>query len=299
MRITNQTLTSNVVLQLQQLASQQAQLQNQVSTGLRISQPEDDPEAIGSVLSDNTELDQLQQFALNANQALQVSQSSYSSLQSIKSISDRAGQLATLGASATAGASALQAYGSEMSQLVEQAVQEANAKYGNNYLFSGTAVTTPPFTVARDASGQITGITYAGNAAAAPIPLSATSSVTAGTDGTTNAQIAGFLNNLVALRNALQAGDSTAVSTTAPALNTSEDDLINAMGEQSAVQARIEAVQSDQTLRFQNVQKEVSDATSADLAATSVKLSQTQTAYQAAAQSAASIMKMSLLNYLS
>jgi len=299
MRITNLTLTNNVVLQLQQLSSQQAQLQNEVATGLRLTQPADDPAAMGRVLADEAKLKQVQQYSNNASQALQVSQSSYSSLSAIKAVADRAGQLATLGSSGTNGATALQAYASELDQLVEQGVEEANAKSGSNYLFGGTAVTTQPFTIARDSNGQVTGVTYAGSTSSASIQLSASTSITPGTDGSTNQQIADFLNHLVTLRNAMQTGDSTAVSNVTPAITSGEDNLINAMGEQGALQTRINAAQTEQTQQFQNLQGQISNETSADLASTTVHLSQTQTAYQAAVQSAASIMKMSLLDYLS
>lgn len=42
----------------------------------------------------------------------------------------------------------------------------------------------------------------------------------------------------------------------------------------------------------------ISDASNADLPSTMVKLSQAQVAYQAALQSSASIMKLSLMNYI-
>jgi flagellin-like hook-associated protein FlgL len=43
MRITTSGLNSELITQLQQLASQQNSLQNEVSTGLSVSQPADDP----------------------------------------------------------------------------------------------------------------------------------------------------------------------------------------------------------------------------------------------------------------
>ena len=58
------------------------------------------------------------------------------------------------------------------------------------------AVTTPPFTVTRDASGQITGVTYAGNSGQTAVNLSETSSINPSTDGTTNAGLGDFINGL-------------------------------------------------------------------------------------------------------
>jgi len=64
------------------------------------------------------------------------------------------------------------------------------------------------------------------------------------------------------------------------------------------VQTRIEASQSQLADRGLSLQSLVSDETEADLPSTIVKLNQTQTAYQAALQSAGMIMKISLLDYI-
>ena len=51
MRISSNNVADAIVRQIQNLSNQQAKLQNQVSTGQRISQPEDDPAAVGRVLT--------------------------------------------------------------------------------------------------------------------------------------------------------------------------------------------------------------------------------------------------------
>ncbi len=297
MRVTNSTVSDNIVAQIQQLSTQQARLQNQVSTGQRIFQPEDDPAAVGRVLSLQAEQRNISQYQSNAARALEISQASYSGLQSIKTVSDRATQIGTLG-SGGLNASQSQAYASEVNQLIEQAVQTANSKFGNDYLYSGTAVGTTPFVAARDAQGNVTGVTYAGNSNQAAIMLSETASVTPNTSGTTNTGLRDFINQLVALRDALNAGNSTAVTSVQTNLIGSEDKIVSALAEHGGVQTRIEANQSQQKDRITDVEKLVSGEADADLPTTIVKLTQTQTAYQAALQSAANIMKISLLDYI-
>src|SRR5258708_23245208 len=98
MRIATQSITSGIISQLQDLSSRQTQLQGQVSTGQRITQAEDDPAAMGRVLTIQNQRHQIQQYKHNADQAMQVSQATYARLQSIKNLSDRAGDLATLSA---------------------------------------------------------------------------------------------------------------------------------------------------------------------------------------------------------
>lgn len=297
MRITNNTISDAIISQIQNLGQQQATLQNQVSTGQRIFQPEDDPAAVGRVLNLQTQQRSLAQFQSNAAHALEVSQASFSGLQSLKTISDRATQIGTL-ASGVLDPSQTQAYASEVNQLIEQTLQTANSKFGNDYLYGGTAVNTPPFVATRDAQGNITGVTYNGNANQAKVALSDTSTIAPGTNGTTNNNFADFMNNLVSLRDALNSGNTATVQTTQTNLLSNEDTLVSAIAENGGVQSRIEATQTQQQDQTTDLTKLVSSETSVDLPTTIVKLTQTQTAYQAALQSAANIMRTSLLDYL-
>ncbi len=297
MRVATSTVSDTIVRQIQLLSSQQSKLQNQIATGQRISQPEDDPAAVGRVLNLETEQRHITQYANNTAKALEIAQASFSGLQGIKKISDRAGELGTLGASVL-GPDAMKAYATETDQLIEQALQSANTRFNGNYIYAGTAVDAPAVTVLRDINGQITSATYAGNTAQAAIPLSEAASVTPSTNGTTNAGLATFINNLVALRDALNSGNTAAVSTAQGGLTSSEDLLVGALADNGGVQTRIEASQAQQADRATSVDQLISSETSADLPATIVKLNQTQTAYQAALQSAANIMHLSLLDYI-
>ncbi len=297
MRVASNTISDSIIRQIQMLTEQQAKLQNQVSTGQRISQPEDDPAAVGRVLNLQSELRQVTQYGLNATSALNTAQASFSGLSGLKKISDRAGELATLG-SGVIGADGMKAYATEVNQLIEQAVQGTNTTLNGNFLFAGTAVNTPPVVATRDASGQITSVSYVGNSAQSAIPLSEASSVSPGTSGATNTGLADFVNNLISLRNALTSGDTAAVNAAQPGLTSSENLIVSAIADNGGMQTRIQAATAEQTERTTSVNQLISSETSADLPTTVVKLTQAQTAYQAALQSAANIMKLSLLDYI-
>lgn len=297
MRIASSTVSDNIVRQIQDLGSQQARLQSQVASGQRITNPEDDPAAVSRVINLESERRAIEQFQRNAERALEVSQASYSGLQQIKKLSDRATEIGTLGAGAVS-TDALSAYASEINQLIEQAVQLGNTKFRNDYIYAGTAVDTAPFAATRDASGEVTGVAYAGNAAQSSIALSESSTVAPGTAGATNTGIGDFVNRLVALRDALRTGSTSAVQTAQADLLTSEDVLVDALSEHGAVQMRIEVNQRQQAERATNLETLVSAEADGDLPSAIVKLNQTQVAYQAALQSASNIMRLSLLDYL-
>lgn len=297
MRIATHTVSESIVRQIQQLGTQQAKYQNQVATGLRISQPEDDPAAVGRVLNLESEQRRVVQFQSNANRALNLSNASYSGLRAIKSMSDRATEIGTLGGGAISAASA-QAYASELDQLIEQSLQVGNSRFGNDYLYAGTAVDAAPFVATRGADGRISAVAYRGNSERSAIPLSESSTLEVSSAGATNLGIGDFLNQLVALREALNANDTAAVAVAQETLVATEDLLVASIAEHGGVQTRIETAQAQLSDRTLSLKSLVSDETEADLPSTIVKLNQTQTAYQAALQSAANIMKVSLLDYL-
>lgn len=301
MRVATNTVSEAMLRQIQQLTTDQAKLQQQVASGRRITNPEDDPAAVGRVLTLQSEQRQLAQYTNNASRALMLAQSSYAGLKGLKTVSDRANELATLGTGAM-NPEQLEAYAIELDQLIEQGLQHANSKLGGDYLYAGTAIDTPPFTATRDVNGQITAVTYGDGSPAyiqqSEIALSEATSVAPSTTGNTNQGIAGMLNAMISLRNALASGDTNAVRAAQPALATGEDVVIGAIAHIGGIQTRIEAAQEQLADGVTNLASLVSAESSLDLPTAIVRLSQTQTAYQAALASTSKVMTLSLLDYI-
>jgi flagellar hook-associated protein 3 FlgL len=297
MRIPNYTVSQTLVARLQDLTARQANLNQQATTGQRITDPSDDPAAMGRVLNIQTEKQQIQQFARNNDRALNISQASFSAVEQLKKTSDRASELSVLG-SGTAGPDALRTYGTEVDGLLEQALQVANTKHAGEHLFGGTKTDTPPFVATRDANGRITGSTYVGAATGPEIRISEGGKVAPLTDGAQNQKFADFINNLVTLRDALASGSVGAVLATRPGLDASEDDLVIAVADIGAKQTRLEIDRSQNAARFAELEKLTGAETDADLSQVLVELRQAQTAYQAALQSGSQALSLSLLDYL-
>jgi len=298
MRIATDSFSNSLMAQIQSLSAQQTQYQQELATGDRITNPSDDPAAVNQVLNLGSQLQSLQQYSSNNAVATQITQQSYSALSNLQTISTTAGELATEGGSGTTSATSYQAYSQQLNQLVQQALQTANSQFNGNYLFGGTQTNTPPFTATYDASGNITGVTYTGTSAGASIQTGQGSIVSPYTTGATNQQIAGFLNNLVALSNAMNSQSASAVQAAQPALNTSDDNILSAVSGIGAIQSGLQADETLNQSAFTSLQGLVSNDTSTDVATTTVQLTQAQTAYQAALEAGAKIMQTSLLNYL-
>ena len=297
MRIATNTIQDNILRQIQQLGVQSSKLQTQVATGQRILDASDDPAATARVLNQQSELRRVDQFDQNATRALEISQATFAGLRDVKEISDRAGELATLGRSPTS-PDALMAYSAEVNQLIEQLLQVGNTRLGNDYIFAGTSVDAPAFSATRDVDGNVTAVTYDGNTAQASIPLSEVASFTPSSAPATNQPNRDLVNQLVALRDALAANDSAGIESAQTTIINGEDTFVTALAATGAVQTRIEVNRAQQLNRGDNLVELIGSETTVDLPEAIVRLNQSQVAYQAALQSAANIMKISLLDYI-
>ena len=297
MRVTTAASYNALINQAQTLNAQQILYQSQASTGQRITNPEDDPAAMGRVLDAEAQESTVQQYSSNASRALEISQASYSGFDSLQTISERAGEIAATVGGTTAPAS-MQAYATQVNQLMEQALQDGNSQLGNNYLFGGTKTNVAPFTATRDAAGQITAVTYQGAASGAAMSVDAGTTISPSTSGADNQGIAAFINTLATLRDALASGNANAAQATQTTLASAGDGLVNTIGNLGAMQTRIQAATTADGARFTSLANAISTDASADLPQTVIQLSRAQNAYQAALQTGAKIMGVSLLNYL-
>ena len=310
MRVPNSSFPGSLVTVLGRLSTRQDQLQTQVATGQKLRLPEDNPTAMRRVMDLQAEGRQLQQYQSNIDFASNSATAAYSSIKGLKTIMDRATELATR-ADGTRSPDDLKNMGTEVNQLLEQALQVANTRQNGRYLMAGTRDDTVPFQAARDANGRIASVSYSGNENVLSVQIGAGVEVSAQVIGANSSggQPAGLFKdktsgadifaNLTALRDALNQGDTSAIaSTVRPALVRDEDNVINQLSNNGAMQARLEAASAMVKAQGTAVDGLVSKDADADLAETMVKLSETQNAYRAALQSGSTILKESLMDYL-
>ena len=98
-------------------------------------------------------------------------------------------------------------YAVQMTQLINQAITIANSSYNDNYLFSGTAVKTKPFTLAADG----TSVDYAGNTSTMKRDIAPGIAITINTDGVD--AFNDFFNALILAKHGLETDNSTEMST--------------------------------------------------------------------------------------
>jgi flagellar hook-associated protein 3 FlgL len=296
--------------QLGRLTSRQYLLQRQAATGQRLTLPSDDPAAMQRVLDLQTESRASAQFQRNAAALNERARASYQAIRGLKTVSDRANELSIL-ADDTKSPDELKVYAGEVTNLIKQAVHVANAQFRGEHLFSGTISDTPPYALAVDGEGNVTGVAYQGNQDTAESEIGpgvtlTTHTVGENTSGTgprgliTDTRFgADFFNHLIALQNHLNAGDTAAVAATdRGALQADEENIVLHASDNASAQSRLESAGATARQKGESLETLISNDADADLAETLVRLNQTQNAYQAALQSGARLLQTSLLDYL-
>jgi flagellar hook-associated protein 3 FlgL len=310
MRVSTHHFSNSLTDQLSQLSSRQNRLQTQAATGRRIQNASDDPVAMQRLVELQAESGAVTQYQANIGRLQDTSTATYSALRSLQSASDKAGVI-VIRAGDMNQPEALTSYAKEITQLIKESVGALNQKFGDQHLFGGTKSGEPPFVLETDADGFVTSVAYRGNEAANEVEIAAGVTLATTIPGantgasgprglvTDSRSGADFFNHLISLQNHLLAGDTQAISETdRPALETDEDNFFAHLGDIGATQTRLETAASSATARGVELKLQSSREGDADLADTLVRLSETQSAYQATIQSAAKIMSMTLMDYL-
>ncbi len=310
MRVTANTFPNSLLNQLTSLSQRQNKLQNQAATGQLVQLPEDDPVAMRRVLDMQTEAKSVGQYQRNIDRHQELATASFNSIKALKNVSDRVREI-SISADGLKSQDELNLYAKEVTELIKTAVQAANTKNRGDYIFSGTLSNQAPFELTEDADGNVTGVVYNGNTTLAESEIASGITLSAQNIGENtsgggprgliadNRVGADFFNHLISFQNNLLAGDVAAIENTDRVnLANDEDNFLYHLGTNGAIQSRLQATDAIATDRTDTLETLVSNEVDADLAQTLVRLNQTQTAYQAALQSAGKILGSSLLDYL-
>jgi flagellar hook-associated protein 3 FlgL len=157
MRISSSYISQLFLASQNQQEAALAQTQQQISTGLQFNTPAQNPSAATQVLGLNATLSQITQYGANANLAQNRLSIEDTTLSSVINVLQSVRSLALQGANATADASTRATLAAQIQSDSQSLLQLANTQDGNGqYLFAGTATTTPPF------SQTGGGVSYAG-----------------------------------------------------------------------------------------------------------------------------------------
>jgi flagellar hook-associated protein 3 FlgL len=300
-RITNAMISRSVLTDINDISSRLAKTQQRLSSGKQITRPSDDPYGTSRALTLRSDVAGTQQYQRNVSEAVAWQNITDAALSKINDAVHRARELTLQAASDSAGPAARNASAQEIDQLIESIKGEANASYGGSYVFSGTATSTKPYTVA--------GVdTYAGDTAAVAREIGPGVSVTVNVIGQTilgNGQTAADGKLLDTLRTIAQnmRGGTVADGNALRGVDIKNLDanmaaLTQARATVGATTNRLEAADSRLAQVEESTTKLLSDVEDADMAKTMIDFSMQQNVYQSALRAGSNIIQQSLLDFL-
>lgn len=163
MRIATSTIFENQTSAIDNLVAQQQQYGTQLSSGLQLNAPSDNPTEIAQDLGLRTTIAQENQSSTNVQNVTSQLTTVDSALSSLGSVLQSARSIAIQGASGTIDAAQQQSLATQVDNLLQEAIGIGNTQYGGKYVFGGTSANgTAPVR----ANGQpISSVTFTGNLA--------------------------------------------------------------------------------------------------------------------------------------
>lgn len=153
MRVTQGMLAANSLKQISNSYNKLETLQNQLSTGKKITRPSDDPVVATKGMAYRSNLSEVNQYKRNLTEAQSWFDSSESGLEQVNSILQRTKELVVQGLNGTNESDDRQAIAREIEQLRLDYMQVGNTQVAGNYIFNGVNVGTAP--ISENASGMI------------------------------------------------------------------------------------------------------------------------------------------------
>lgn len=303
MRITDRLLVDKVLGNIQRNNQRLAAIQTQVATGKRIGVPSDDPTgAVRSLIlrSANAEGQQNQQ---NLDLAAGWLNSTDTALQDVNLIVQRARELTVQGANETLSAQETAALGTEVDQLLGQALQLANTRSGDRYIFGGFNTKSAAFNLL-DVNGQPTttpsGATaWQYNGDTGEILRAVAPGVKLGVNVSGDRVFPQVFDALIGIRDDLKNRNQASLSEDRlDELDGVQDDVLNALGEVGAKGVRLDLTRKQTSAQLLNNTDLISKTEDVDMSAAAINLNAQQAALQASLATGARVIQSKLIDFL-
>ena len=137
MRLPNLSSSNAITSKIRDLDQQRFKMDRQITSGQKLRLPEDDGMRLGRVLRLETQKGQLTQYQRNASYADEFLNAGHLNLDKLTELNQRAQEIARSAGSSLNGP-AMETYGHEINQLIEEALNRINATHRKQALFGGT-----------------------------------------------------------------------------------------------------------------------------------------------------------------
>jgi flagellar hook-associated protein 3 FlgL len=303
MRITPGSIGTQVLRQLDSGLADLARRQDHLAAARRLLVPSDDPAGAAQAVLNRGRQAAAAQWTRNIAEARDRLEAADTTISSVADALTRATEIAVQGANSTNDLLARRALATEVDEILEGVLALANSRgVRGEYLFGGVESTQPPYTATRDVNGRITAVTpnprgIDGDATAEVWDGLTVTTTVGGTSvfgQTADADYA--FDALIGLRDSLDAGGNGG-----PAL----DELNGALDRLAEPQAQLGGrmqwlgVMEDR-LGVESIAlaETISRIEDLDMPKAVQEFQHAKIAYEAALASGASLLELSLLNFL-
>ncbi|WP_348620780.1 flagellar hook-associated protein FlgL [Paenibacillus polymyxa] len=305
MRVTNNMLSSQLLLNLNRNSERMNNTQNQMSTGRKLNKPSDDPVGITYSLRYRSELSSNEQYQRNVDSAVSWLDFNDTVMDQAGQIMQRVRELTVQASTGTNPQSALDSINKEIGQLKEQMIDVVNSQLNGKYIFNGQTYDKKPYDLplnadnTHDTSGAALIATDTGNVnfivgENVALPINVTGNEVVGTSADTD-NLFTIFNQLSA---ALASGDIKASGDQLANIDTRMDKMLKVRSEMGAKSNRVELMQnrlSDLEVNLTDLQSKTEDADYAELLMNS-KIQ--ENIYNASLSAGAKIISASLVDFL-
>jgi flagellar hook-associated protein 3 FlgL len=288
-RVADISLSQNAIQHLQTSLAGIAELQNQASTGNKLTKPSDSPIDIGQSLQLRSSLARTDQLSDNITDAEGWLGTTDTTLGQIVTQLRQVNTLVLQSVNGSSDQVARDAIANQIEQIRQSLIGLANSQYGNRPLFGGTASGA----VAYDATGAYVGSSAAVERTIAPgvrVQVNVNGDAVFGAPGTD------LFSTLDQIATAVQGNqDLTTLSAT---LKAQTQTVQTAQANVGATYARVDSTKNQNTTNATTMTNNLTNVENVDLAEVLMNLQAQETTYQAALAAAAKAIQPSLAAFL-
>ena len=282
-RITNMMVSNQIVAEVTNAENTMDNTEEELSSGLRINQPSDDPAGAGLAVELNGQLSDLSTYSNNISDANGWTSTTSTALSTIDSDTQRIYELVVEAGNGTNSADDLQNISDEIGQLQSSISTQMASTYNGQSVFTGTG------------SGTTAAVTRTISPGTTVTVNADLSSVTDPSDGSS-----GLMSTITQIMSDLTGSGDTSN------LNGSDLSAIqNNLSQLSSVQTQVGATQDQITMAGTSIQQlqttaktELGDDTGVNMASAETDYSNEEAAFEAALKAGADIVQESLMSFL-
>ncbi|MEK4761881.1 flagellar hook-associated protein FlgL [Viridibacillus sp. FSL E2-0187] len=304
MRITQSMLSSNMLRNLSNSYNKMGKLQQQISSGSKLTRPSDDPVAAIKGMGYRTDLTKNAQYTRNMNEVNSLLDTTDEALSQVGEALKRVQELVTQAATDTHTDEDRQKIKTEIDQIRQQIRDVANTQSGEKYIFSGTKTLEPLFadTTANAGAGQLT--TLQGNTNQVEVEVYNGVTLAVNTNGKDLfANIDKLMSEVQSKLNdpdALNAGSTsgTEIGNLLGDITTQQNSVLESLAQVGAKQNRVEMMTNRLSAQEVNVTKQLSNNEDVDYEKAITQLITEESIHRASLSVGGKIIQPTLVDFL-